>query len=97
MARKDYETMVVRGRTYRVVDDIEDVPLAYEVWNIGRENFPVEGRVPMARMEGYSVVTSTLMAVKMPSESYAQEIMHRACRAGMTARKLRKELAKCEQ
>lgn len=60
---------------YRVVDSIEDVPYAFKIWNIGRENFPFEGYIPMARIEGYAVDTTTLIAVPMPSEEVALKLM----------------------
>lgn len=58
-----------KGRRYTVVTDINDIPGAYTVWNIGVENAP-PGHIPFCRLsqrqpfpDGRSVDMDALMAV----------------------------------
>lgn len=67
--------------TFRVVDSIEEVPLGYIIWNIGRHNFPLQSYIPMARQASETTIDpNTLMAVPVGSEQraiYLMDLAHR--------------------
>lgn len=59
-------------RTYEIVNEF---PYCYEVWNIGRENFPFPKFIPLA-MGGYNgnpfhIYPDKLKALEVESEEFA--------------------------
>ena len=74
-------TQTCYGRTdvFRIVDEF---PAGYVVWNIGRQNFPFEGFVPIARPtkeNKYYIDLKTLAAVRVKDEITALRVI---CFAG---------------
>lgn len=67
------------GRTdrYRIVDHF---PPGYIVWNIGRDNFPFEGYVPLARETDipHHIDLKTLRALKVNDEDTALRMIEAA-------------------
>lgn len=69
------------GRTdvFRILDEF---PAGYKVWNIGRQNFPFEGYIPIAKPSKenkYYIDRATLAAVKVEDEIIALRVL---CFAG---------------
>lgn len=68
------------------VDEFEIVnefPAGYQVWNIGRENFPFEGYIPLAKPDPnrrFYIIRSNMKALKCASEEDALHILKRASR-----------------
>lgn len=79
------EKLVNKGWWGRV-DEFEIVyefPAGYRVWNIGRENFPFEGYIPLAKPDSnrrFSIIQSNMKALKCASEEEALYILKRASR-----------------
>lgn len=63
------------GRT-DVFTEVDVFPWSYEVWNIGRHNFPHPCCIPLARPIGeYNVSLENLKFIKVETEELALEIM----------------------
>lgn len=68
------------GDTFEVVNDF---PKGYEIWNIGRHNFPFECYVPLARPlaeNRYYIDRASLKAIKVDDEQTALAILKEAGR-----------------
>jgi hypothetical protein len=67
------------GRT-DVFDVVDEWPLGYFVWNIGRANFPHEGYLPLAQgaSDPYHVRLDTLKAIYVGDEQLCLYAMNRA-------------------
>ena len=83
-----------KNDVFRVETDLNKLPLGYVVWNIGRHNFPIESYIPVCRAEGYTVDTNTLVALKVPSETIAQDILDRSIQGTMTVEDVRNYLTR---
>lgn len=79
---------------FRVETDINKLPLGYVVWNIGRHNFPIESYIPVCRAEEFTIDTKTLVALKVPSETVAQDILNKSIRNTMTIEDVRNYLTR---
>lgn len=70
---------------FQIEKDINNVPECYVVWAIGRENFPYEGYIPLAKrhssLPNY-MDTRNLIALKCPTEGVALSILKRASLTG---------------
>lgn len=54
---------------------VNDFPDKFVVWNIGRENFPVLGYIPLCKLfNGYNVDVTQLKALFVGSEQRAKKI-----------------------
>ena len=71
------------------IQNIEDVSSDYQVWNIGRHNFPFPTYVPMAKCHGYNVDLQSLVAVQVPNEHIALAIIRDAHEKTITANDLK--------
>jgi hypothetical protein len=60
---------------FRVVNNIDDVPKDYQIWNIGRHNFDIKNYIPMARVNKNEVDTTSLIALYIESETKALQLM----------------------
>lgn len=71
------DTMYRRTDVFDVVDSW---PLGYFVWNIGRENFPHEGYLPLAKYssEPYRIRLDSLKAIYVGDEKLCLYAMNRA-------------------
>ena len=83
-----------RDDVYKVETDPNKLPLGYVVWNIGRHNFPIESYIPVCRAEGFTVDTNTLIALKVPSEIIAQDILDKSMQNTMTVEDVRNYLTR---
>lgn len=64
--------------TFHVVNNFPD---DYIVWNIGREHFPIQGYIPLAKIvSDYHIDPNTLMTIKCPSAEVADIILKKAGR-----------------
>lgn len=80
---------------FKVETDINNVPLGYVVWNIGRHLFPIESYIPVCGLKSeYSIDTETLIALKVPSETVAQDILSKSIRNTMTVENIREYLTR---
>lgn len=77
-----------------VFEIVNEFPKGYYVWNIGRQNFPHECYVPLAKplYDKYHIDLSKLKAIKVKDEKTAIEIMSYSSRHGCDEEKF-KELA----
>lgn len=78
--------------TFTIVDDF---PVNYFVWAIGRANFPFEGYIPLAKAGAlpYHIDPDTLLALKVRDEETALKILRHASRHGVDFKKFQ-ELTK---
>lgn len=68
------------GHTFAVITDF---PNGYEVWNIGRANFPHEGYLPLCQTDGnYHIIPSTLKSLYVGDEDFCLRVMTEASRRG---------------
>lgn len=75
---KFFEDTKEDGRIDRF-EIVNEFPEGYQIWHIGRENFPHEGYLPLAVVDGnYHVDLSTLRCIKVESESLALAAMEAA-------------------
>lgn len=75
-----------QARTFEIVDDF---PEGYQVWNIGRANFPAREYIPLCQCrDDFLVEISTLKALKMPTEKKALEILKRAGHETITSKNI---------
>lgn len=83
-----YEHTTSSGKVdkFKVVNSIDEVPMAWRVWNIGRRNFPLRSYIPMVRVNhDYSIDVRTLMAVPVENEERALYLMDLAHKQKFTA------------
>lgn len=60
---------------------VEQFPINYVIWNIGRENFPFGGYIPLAKMvDGCRVDLRSLKALKVKDEKTALMLLKQAGR-----------------
>lgn len=62
---------------------VDEFPNGYQVWNIGRGNFPFEGYIPLAKPDTnrrFYIRRSNMKALKCVSEEEALYILKRAGR-----------------
>lgn len=60
---------------------IEQFPINYVIWNIGRENFPFEGYIPLAKLvDNCHVDLKSLKALKVENEKTALMLLKQAGR-----------------
>ena len=60
---------------------VEQFPINYVIWNIGRENFPFEGCIPLAKMKDkIHVDMKSLKALKVKDEKTALMLLRQAGR-----------------
>lgn len=79
-----------REDSFEIVDSI---PCAFQVWNIGRENFNFSGFIPLALVnKDYTVDLSSLKAYECPSEEIALKIIDKAKRQTVDAKEINKML-----
>jgi len=78
MEEKRFLEHTAFGRTDKF--EIVDLwPMSHEIWNIGRENFPFEGYLPLCVCDAdYQVGLSNLKCVKVDSEEMALAAIHAA-------------------
>ena len=75
-----------RDSTWGRVDEFEIVdtfPPGYVVWNIGRQNFPHEGYIPLVKPDPkheFWIIPKDMKALKCKNEDEALYIMKRASR-----------------
>ena len=68
----------IYGRT-DVYEIVSDFPKGYEVWPIGRQHFPHECYVPLARPIGnFHIDLTTLKAIRVKDEQTALAILREA-------------------
>lgn len=75
------ENCFVDKNWYRtdVFEIVDTFPAGYVVWAIGRDNFPHEGYIPLAKSTGkFTVSTDGLKALKMESEEIALHVLKMA-------------------
>lgn len=66
------------GQT-RVFEIVDDFPDGYQVWNIGRQNFPYARYIPLCETNGnHRINPDTLKALKLPTEKQAAAILNAA-------------------
>ena len=58
-----------------VFEIVEEFPCGYAVWNIGRENFPFPGYLPLGRFEDYRMVEGCVLKAIKTDEALADEIL----------------------
>ncbi len=79
---------------FRIEKDINNVPECYVVWAIGRENFPYEGFIPLAKrhssLPNY-IDTRSLIALKCPTEGVALSLLNKAIVVGANMQDVREE------
>ena len=74
----DYSSWTGREDTFKVV---QEFPINYVIWNIGRENFPFEGYIPLAKLiDNYYVDLKSLKALKVRDEKTALMLLKQAGR-----------------
>lgn len=74
----DYSSWSGREDRFQVV---ENFPTNYVIWNIGRENFPFEGYIPLAKMKDKIYVDmESLKALKVKDEKTALMLLKQAGR-----------------
>lgn len=81
------------GDTFEVVNEF---PMGYEIWNIGRHNFPFECYVPLARPlaeNRYYIDRTSLKAIKVNDEKTALAILKAAGRRTINEKKFYKIIA----
>ena len=72
---------------------VEQYPMGYEVWNIGRHNFPFECYIPLAKpLPNYRIDPTSLKAIKAENETIALAILKAAGRRTINEKKF-KQLA----
>lgn len=77
MATLKHTTWFGRTDVFQILDEF---PADYVVWNIGRQNFPFECYIPIAKPIGeYHIDTNTYSAVKVKDEVTALRVI---CYAG---------------
>lgn len=60
---------------------VEQFPSGYVIWNIGRENFPFEGYIPLAKpVDHYHIDVKSLKALKVKDEKTALMLLRQAGR-----------------
>ena len=71
-------TIQVKGKTYKLALNVEDVPMGYKVWNVGRQHFPLPGFIPVCAVNNYdcNIKPETLTALYVGSEERALQLMH---------------------
>lgn len=75
------------GQT-REFEIIDTFPEGYVVWNIGRENFPYQGFIPLCNASpDYEVDIDTLKALFVGDETSALKIMRNAHRVTVNQKK----------
>jgi hypothetical protein len=66
---------------------VDNFPADYQVWNIGRQNFPHPGYIPLCKADShYNVDLDSLKALKVKDEKTALDILKRAGRGTITAK-----------
>lgn len=81
-----YTSLSGNSHTFKIVNSIDEVPLAFKVWNIGRRNFPLQSYIPMCRVyPDLSIDPKSLVAVPVGSEERALYLMDLAHRKDFTA------------
>lgn len=60
---------------------VEQFPTNYVIWNIGRENFPFKGYIPLAKpVNRYHIDLKSLKALKVKDEKTALMLLKQAGR-----------------
>lgn len=83
--KKYFELVTGCGRT-DVFEIVDEFPKGFQVWNIGRHNFPYKGYIPLAEVTDFHVDFKTLKALKMPNEEICLKILKEAGRHSMDKR-----------
>lgn len=66
---------------FRTFEIVPDFPAGYQVWNIGRENFPFKKYIPLCeKSRNFRANPDTLKALKLPTEKQAAAILKAASR-----------------
>lgn len=83
------------GTTYNF-EEVQEIPENFQVWNIGRENFPFKKYIPLCEViKGtYSIKQETLKSYKCQSEKKALEILDEAKRKTVNKKRILEILAK---
>ena len=64
---------------FRKFEIVPGFPDGYQVWNIGRKNFPFKKYIPLCeKSHDFSVEQTTLKALKLPTEKQAVAILKAA-------------------
>ena len=69
----------------RTFNQVEEIPMGYFVWAIGRHNFPFEKCVPLAKhgdLGKYSVDVNSLKYIEVESEELALRLLKEAVMHG---------------
>lgn len=67
---------------------VENQPNGYDVWPIGRKNFPFPGYIPLAKFEGINMVNGCELKAMKFDEELADLILREASRNGVKWDKL---------
>lgn len=67
---------------------VEEQPNGYDVWPIGRENFPFLGYIPLAKFEGFNMVEGCKLKTMKFDKEIADLILWKASRNGVKWDKL---------
>lgn len=65
-----------------VFEIVDEFPLGYEVWPIGRRNFPFPGYLPLGRFENYHMVEGSQLKAIKTDEALADEILNHSVKYG---------------
>lgn len=59
-----------------IFEIVDELPMGYVIWNIGRRNFPFEGYIPLCQIVcDYNINPNTLKALKVKNEEFALKLM----------------------
>lgn len=83
----NYLIREIWGRTYKY-EIVDNQPNGYDVWPIGRENFPFPGYIPLAKFEGINMVEGCKLKAMKFDEELADLILREASRHGVKWDKL---------
>ena len=74
---------------FKVVDEI---PSGYQIWNIGRSNFPFEKMIPLCEcLKDYQINPDTLLAYECKSEEIALKLLKEAGRKTVNVKRILEE------
>lgn len=84
--RSETHLYTLQNNGRHVFEIVDSFPDGYEVWNIGRGNFPFREFVPIVEPHPdipYHVCTHNMKAIKCDSEETALSVMREAFRKGV--------------
>ena len=95
---RDYQegNYLVSERWYRTdrFEIVGEFPFGYEVWAIGRENFPFPGYLPLAKFVGFCMEPGCKLKTIRVDEMLADKALDYAVKYGSVDRKRLEELKK---